>query len=224
VSRFVLLLHHGKARSGGSGTTTLAIALGSASRDLAHLTLLLQEHLAKVALSDSVIELSLQAEDVQPLAAPNTELFPTAASQSESMVRLIERLESRLGQEAISRLTVMGDHRPERCSVPVAAHRIGGGRKARAGQGELLAAFPTRPAWLLRQPLALLVRGDRPFYQSPLTILAGPERIEAGWWDDELATRDYFIACNDAHLLLWVYRERQGAGLDEPGWFLHGFF
>lgn len=224
VTRFALLLHHGKTRSGRNETTTVAIMLGSASRDLAHLTLLLQEHLAKVVLSDSVIELTLQAEHVEPLAAPNAELFPSAASRAESMARLIERLESRLGQEAVSRLAVAGDHRPERCSMSIAANRIASGHKGRPAQAGLLAAFSTRPAWLLRDPLPLLVRGNKPFYQSPLTMLAGPERIEAGWWDDGLATRDYFIACNDAHLLLWVYRERQGAGIEEPGWFLHGFF
>jgi protein ImuB len=57
-----------------------------------------------------------------------------------------------------------------------------------------------------------------------LKLLAGPERIEAGWWDDALAVRDYFIACNEANLLLWVYRERQGVEVEEPGWFLQGFF
>jgi protein ImuB len=222
VSCFSLLLHHETIRHGKSHTTTVLIKLGSASRDLAHLTLLLQEQLAKVVLTNSVIELSLQADSIEPLAAPNTELFPTAASQAESMARLIERLESRLGDEAVRRLTVVGDHRPERCSVAIPVHRTGGMRK---GQMDLFAdAFPARPAWLLREPVPLMMRGHKPFYQSTLTILAGPERIEAGWWDDALAVRDYFVACNDANLLLWVYRERQGVLVDEPGWFLQGFF
>ncbi|MDB5773109.1 MAG: putative polymerase [Burkholderia sp.] len=221
VSRFSLLLHHETVRNGKSPTTTVLIALGSPSRDLAHLTLLLQEHLAKVALTNSVIELSLQADDIEPLAAPNTELFPTAASQAESMARLIERLESRLGEEAIVRLKVVGDHRPERCSVAIPVHRT---LTVRKGQMDMFDAFPVRPAWLLREPVPLMVRGHKPFYQSTLQILAGPERIEAGWWDDALAVRDYFVACNDANLLLWVYRERQGVEVDEPGWFLQGFF
>lgn len=222
VSCFSLHLHHETVRHGKSQTTTVLIKLGSASRDLAHLTLLLQEHLAKVVLANSVIELSLQANNIEQLAAPNTELFPTTASQAESMSRLIERLESRLGSEAVMRLAVAGDHRPERCSVAIPVHRTGGKRK---GQMDLFAdAFPARPAWLLREPIPLMVRGHKPFYQSTLKILAGPERIEAGWWDDALAVRDYYIACNDANLLLWVYRERQGVGVEEPGWFLQGFF
>jgi protein ImuB len=223
VSCFSLLLHHETVRLGKSQTTTVLISLGSPSRDLAHLTLLLQEHLAKVVLTNSVIELSLQADGIEQLAAPNTELFPTAASQAESMSRLIERLESRLGEEAIVRLKVVGDHRPERCSVAIPVHHKATG--SRKGQMDLFAgAFAARPAWLLREPIPLMMRGHRPFYQSVLKLLAGPERIEAGWWDDALAVRDYFIACNEANLLLWVYRERQGVEVEEPGWFLQGFF
>jgi protein ImuB len=65
---------------------------------------------------------------------------------------------------------------------------------------------------------------DKPFYQGLLTLLAGPERIEAGWWDDALETRDYFIAENERHMLLWIFRERPLAEKPEAGWFLHGFF
>jgi len=36
---------------------------------------------------------------------------------------------------------------------------------------------------LLATPLKLAVRRDRPLYQGPLTLLAGPQRLEAAWWD-----------------------------------------
>jgi protein ImuB len=218
VSRFVLLLHHEALRHDRAVTTAVTIALGHPSRDLSHLTLLLQERLAQVALSASVIELALQAEDIVPLAAPNSELFPTPAGQAESMGRLVERLTSRLGETAVSRLAIIGDHRPERCSIAIPAQRMPAARRQQEH------AFPARPAWLLHEPIPLTIRHHKPFYQSPLTLLAGPERIEAGWWDDAPAMRDYFIACNDHHLLLWIYRERQSACQAEPGWFLHGFF
>jgi protein ImuB len=51
-------------------------------------------------------------------------------------------------------------------------------------------------------------------------LLAGPERIESGWWDGHDVTRDYFVATNPAEALLWIYRERDREGR----WFLHGFF
>ena len=222
VSRFSLLLHHERTRRDRNAVTDVVIALGNPSRDLPHLTLLLQEHLGKVALSASVIELSLQAEDIVPLAAPNSELFPAPVSQAESMGRLIERLASRLGASAVNRLSIVGDHRPERCSRITPVQGMPG--KSKGVAQSLQHAFPARPAWLLREPIRLLVHQHKPFYQSALHLLAGPERIEAGWWDDALAIRDYYIASNDSHLLLWIYHERQGVNQADPGWFLHGFF
>jgi protein ImuB len=53
-----------------------------------------------------------------------------------------------------------------------------------------------------------------------LSLLAGPERIETGWWDENYAARDYFVASNPAQSLLWIYRERN----TEAGWYLHGVF
>jgi protein ImuB len=50
---------------------------------------------------------------------------------------------------------------------------------------------------------------QRPCDQGPLTLLAGPQRLKAGWWGGgELALRDYFVARGSLSALLWVYRER----------------
>jgi protein ImuB len=102
------------------------------------------------------------------------------------------------------------------------------------------------PTWLLPQPLLLSLVGHRPHYQGPLRLLAGPQRLEAGWWvggttDQPLALRDYFIASSPHAGLLWIYRERlqrpalaqDGSDEAAPGthrmraelrWFLHGFY
>ncbi len=90
------------------------------------------------------------------------------------------------------------------------------------------------PTWLLQQPLPLAVLHGTPQYQGPLTLVAGPERLEAGWWEGRhnTALRDYFIAQSEQAGLLWVFRERLGEG---PGsqaglsagsgaWYLHGRF
>jgi len=54
--------------------------------------------------------------------------------------------------------------------------------------------------------------------------VAGPERIESGWWDfgapHAAVHRDYFVARNNHGQALWIYRE-----LALPrGWYLHGLF
>ena len=56
---------------------------------------------------------------------------------------------------------------------------------------------------------------------------AGPHRIEAGWWDDLPAARDYYLASSPRAGLLWVYRTRshtQAGELLHEQWFLHGLF
>ena len=50
--------------------------------------------------------------------------------------------------------------------------------------------------------------------------LAGPERIESGWWDGADARRDYFVAVDGKACWLWIFRDSRAPG----GWFLHGIF
>jgi protein ImuB len=68
---------------------------------------------------------------------------------------------------------------------------------------------------------------------GPLTLLVGPQRLEAGWLQgpDHCALRDYYVARSATAGLLWVYRERlggQAAGVPASGaqaiWYLHGIF
>jgi protein ImuB len=76
------------------------------------------------------------------------------------------------------------------------------------------------------------VQRHRPLYQGPLTLLAGPQRIEAAWWEPDAtgaaaapaALRDYFVARSAQAGLLWIYRERLAQAGAQPGWFLHGLF
>lgn len=82
-----------------------------------------------------------------------------------------------------------------------------------------------RPLWLVEPPVALREHNNRPYLDSPMRLLAGPERIETGWWEQSLAQRDYFIAEDASHRLFWVFMTRlpkaDGTGT-RPGWFLHG--
>ena len=74
--------------------------------------------------------------------------------------------------------------------------------------------------WLLETPLRLVMRDGVPYMEGKLRLVRGPERIEAGWWDNADVARDYFVAENDHAVRLWVFRE-----LTNPQrWFLHGIF
>ena len=106
-------------------------------------------------------------------------------------------------------------------------------RKIVSGQKKSREAIPpesTRPAWLMETPVELKLQRQQPVYGSPLKLIAGPERIEAGWWDDALVARDYFIAENDLGQLLWIYREHSepsehnAATARNQSWYLQGLF
>ena len=62
-----------------------------------------------------------------------------------------------------------------------------------------------------------------PHYQGALSLLAGPERIESGWWDGKDAKRDYFVAQNPEQSLLWIFRDRPAQSA-AGSWYLHGIF
>lgn len=85
-----------------------------------------------------------------------------------------------------------------------------------------------RPLWLLEAPEPLAERQQRPWWRGPLRLLAGPERIEGGWWDGHFVERDYFIAESDQSQWVWIFRTRAGGGdHDAPPshrWFLQGIF
>jgi protein ImuB len=56
--------------------------------------------------------------------------------------------------------------------------------------------------------------------ENELVFIAGPERIESGWWDNSEVRRDYYVALNLRGEACWVYREHRG----DQGWYLHGVF
>lgn len=199
--------------------TVITLELASASRDLDHLTTLLRERLARTALPCAAVEIAIASGTVVPLAARNLAFLPDSAGQAESTSRFVERLHARLGAHSICGLTPHADHRPERawraCQPGSAVHE-------HAASSPMPARPLIRPLWLLTTPKPLRETNAAPHDHegSPLSLLAGPERIEAGWWDDQHVARDYFVARNQAQSLLWIYRERDIAAR----WYVHGFF
>jgi protein ImuB len=74
---------------------------------------------------------------------------------------------------------------------------------------------------MLAAPQPLGERDGVPLHgRAPLALIAGPERIESGWWDGGDVRRDYYVAHASSGLRLWVYRSREPGG----GWWLHGVF
>ena len=208
------------ARSGGAqrlvfrlghrdrAATEITIGLVAPSRDAEHFTLLARERFSGLVLGQPVREIALGVDEVVPLAGRSLGLLLEQGKPRGDWERLIERLRARLGSEAVRGVAVRSEHRPELASPA-----------ADPDAGSLQLDFGERPMWLLDRPKLLTEIGARPHHEGPLELLAGPERIESGWWDGDDVARDYFIARMQNEALVWIYRERGGGG-----WYLHGLF
>jgi protein ImuB len=203
AQRFVFRFRHRDRAATG-----VAIGLVAPSRDADHFSLLARERFSNLVLAEPVREIVLEAEDLVPLAGRDLGFILEQGKPPGDWECLVERLRARLGAEAVCGVITRAEHRPELAS-----------EAADPGAKALPLAFGERPLWLLHRPKPLEEIGERPHHEGPLELLAGPERIESGWWDGGDVTRDYFIARMQNRALVWIYRERGGGG-----WYLHGLF
>ncbi|MCX4161566.1 MULTISPECIES: DNA polymerase Y family protein [Paraburkholderia] len=219
VTGVQLLLEHERGRL-AIAPTVIEIALGEPAWREDHLLRLLRERLARLTLEAPVIALRLDAAQVQAAEPPSGTLFQEPGGSAEDHARLVELLAARLGNENVLRPMPGADHRPE-----VANRWVPLGQSGQAGQPMPLPAGLPRPTWLLETPVQLLMRNNRPFYGSPLKMASTGERIEAGWFDEQLVKRDYFVAQADDQSCYWIYRELiSSRDENDPHWFLHGLF
>jgi protein ImuB len=237
----------------------LVLRTAEPTGDMSHLQRLLGEHLARITLPAPVSYLRLRTLETQKLRGESASLLPDEQRRGDSLHQLLERLSARLGPQQVLQMQARADYRPELMQLwqpaSSASHLIAAcaGGTGTGGQNhhknpENLTASALYPTWLLAMPLKLAVQHNRPQYQGPLTLLAGPQRLEAGWWGGgDCALRDYFLAHSERMGLLWIYRERltgpgragaQAGGSGEgeterdpartaeadSAWYLHGLF
>ena len=255
IARFTLVMHHEPSRrdQGTPTQTTLQIAPAEPAADAGHLLVLLTERLGRLPLAAPALELSLQCSHLVAGAAPNGELFASRASERAGLARLVERLQARLGAQQVQCLAPVPDHRPEcgtrwQAADPARLGQQPGAREApasgmppaaRAGAAappptpptpptlaQQAALLTAQPLWLLPAPRPLVERDQGLWLDGqPLQLLAGPDRLETGWWEaGGLALRDYFIAQLPGGALVWVFRQRVPGEGAAAGWCLHGLF
>lgn len=241
----------------------LVIRTAQPTRDMQHMQRLLAENLAQISLPAPVLYLRLRSVETAALSGTSNSLLPDALVAGDDLHQLLERLTARLGAQQVLQVWPYADHRPEHMQVWMPAVAYGKAVKPVTAlkKRKIKAATPggqtdgaLYPTWLLPRPLKLALHNDRPLYQGPLALLAGPQRLEAAWWDvagmgpellrsgKPLATlRDYFLARSEQAGLLWIYRERlmgrqyeaestsgstqgQEKGAADSHWYLHGLF
>ncbi len=212
-----------RARSAGDGGE-LSIRTAQPMRDVEHLCRLLAEHLARVTLLAPAGELMLEAVDVVTLEETSASLLPDSGQAGESLALVLERIAARLGPERVLRPVIVEDHRLEWAQHWQPAPQP-------LPRKRLRSTSTPQPTFVLPQPLRLAMRGHRPIYQGPLHLLAGPHRVEGGWWhrverdgaqDTEHVSRDYWVALSEHAGVLWIYQERLAD--EQTAWYLHGTF
>jgi protein ImuB len=219
--------HHARA-----APTRCVLRLAAPEADATRLLALLRERLATLVLPEPVRRCELRAGGSVARALANRPLWGAGERGHRSageMPALLEQLRARLGPQAVYGLSRVSEHRPEHawCVAEPAALTT-----ARAVVRPPEPVLPTlrahvpfqRPLWLLREPEVLNQRRGRPWRGGALDLVAGPERLESGWWDADIE-RDYYVASDARGALLWIYRERSAAGEDAARrWLLHGIF
>lgn len=224
ATALLLCLQHSARRDQPIAPTRVPLGLAAPERDPPRLLQLFAERLSRARLPAPAVKMELQLEHMgrfTPVTASFLPPSPQQGTPDASILHLAETLHARLGSEGVFQLQAVSDHRPEY------AYRITPLSPEPPRQAPLPPAPAQRPTLILPRPQALACGKDtqQPAYRGALAMLAGPERIEAGWWDLAQAGRatvhrDYFVARNPHGQTLWVYRE-----LAAPHrWFLHGFF
>ena len=216
------------ARRGSGSQGRLELRTAQPTQDMAHLARLLAEQLARVTLPAPVLHLRMRSLQTQALAGESISLLPEDVRHGDSLHQLLERLGARLGAEQVRSVRLQADHRPEhmqRWGVLENATKSGAAYVALTrARGQIDHQEPEQgalyPTWLLAQPQRLGVQQGLPQYQGPLALLAGPQRLEAGWLEGRAALRDYYVARSPCAGLVWVYCDRLGAAR----WYLHGLF
>ena len=197
VQRFVLRLEH------DTGHSDVEVGLLAAEREPGMLFELSRSRLERVRIDRPVVGVRLLARELPAFVPAGRDLFEMRSRQQLPWPQLRERLRARLGDDAVYRVAPSGDPRPER-----AWRRVEGDATGIAAAPPR----PPRPSWLLPRPVPL--RDPRP------RIVAGPERLESGWWDGDDARRDYYVVETSRGQRAWVFAP---AG-ERQGWMLHGWF
>jgi len=183
-----------------SATTVLRLVTSAPQRNASHLFALLREKLERTAIPSPVTAIQLNAGEFVEPRITQGDIFDDPHRENDNWSALLDKLRARLGIEAVRRLGLSDDHRPEKAWC-VLSDDTGAG---------LSADLPDRPLWFLNEPQQI---SDLP------QLLGTPERIEAGWWTGQDTSRDYYLARTQEGAHWWLFREN-----GTHSWYLQGLW
>ncbi|HUQ70168.1 MAG TPA: DNA polymerase Y family protein [Planctomycetaceae bacterium] len=210
-------------------TIPLALRMSRPTTDEQHLIQLFELRCERQAWPGGIFALRLEVQRAAWIGAHQATLFAEDTQDTaRDVALLVERLSSRLGEQAVLRPVYHPEPLPElSCRwepwLTGATDRDGDA----ASPNPLV--MQSRPWRLLPTPQpveATSVVPDGPplrlFFPGETCQVAqawGPERIESGWSHQRDVQRDYYRVETERGAHLWVFRQR-----DTGQWFLHGIF
>ncbi len=238
-----------------NSTATLAIGTSRPCRDVGRLLRLFAEKVGRIDPGFGIERAILDAVEIEPLLPEAIAWRGLGAGDVEPMrdlAPLVDRLTTRLGEGAVTRLQPRASHWPERAQRPVPAFSPLATaldlENAPAGQS-CLQETPPRPLRLLRRPEP--IEAIAPLPDEPPILFRwrrglhkivrgqGPERIAPEWWripdhqrvtgdssQEDRLTRDYFAVEDTDGDRFWLFREGlyNASSTTLPRWYLHGLF
>jgi protein ImuB len=196
VQRFSITFGHRTAPA-----TQVSIGSAASDRSAERFFALIRERMQNLELPEPTLSLSVSANEFATPSALQTDLLNHSAHESEDFSHTLDRIATRLGNDNVHGVKTAADYRPESSWTATPLEGAASNLK-----------FPDRPLWLLPEPRALQLAAIP-------RITSGPERIEAGWWDDIDVRRDYYVLRVADGPDLWVFQDLQSSN-----WFLHGFW
>lgn len=200
------------------------IRLCAATADVRRLADLMRLQLERQHWNAPLIGLRLEALEVAPLDRPQQEMFEgTTHDQTCRFSQLLDRVSSRLGDEAVMRPVCRPNPIPELSVRLVPITEVSSAKTVE--QNALLPLDRPTALFLSPRPIEVIaVIPDGPptalFWKSDRFEIAqhwGPERIEFGWWLGPFVRRDYYHVATTEGKRLWVFRR-----LQDNRWFWHG--
>ncbi len=200
--------------------------------------------LENLPLTDSICRVQMRASTAPLPVAKQRDLFSDTEHvvPQDELATLVNRLNGRLGPQAITTMQQHPDARPEFAYRRVPLLNSQENDQPSQSLNEILFQLVTpqpdgnstppagwnRPIRLLPVPFLL----PRPEQGSPMQFgfiwqgqrfqpetISGPERLQTAWWSDQPVSRDYYRVQTTTGSQFWIYRD-----LQTSDWFLHGIF
>lgn len=163
-------------------------------------------------LKNSIETVSLHSNGFSAKQGNSNDLFEPVG-ESEPLHYLLDRLQNRLGEKSIQKLTQKDALLPEE----IGNFSTNSGHP-RPNTNTVTMLQKPRPLWLMPEPQPVQQRQNGLYWQGYLKLIQGPERIEDNWWKNPVS-RDYYLAEKTNGDMIWIFLDRLCSQ-----WFVHGIF